>query len=108
MSNMKKKREKSVSLTEWEQATQRLAEYFCVTYFETGAEMWWVASEVGGVLCINDHFFDINDIADFVRYGYSREEMFEYYEQRLRWQELRKEVINIKSWIKMDQPDKSY
>jgi hypothetical protein len=70
-------------LENWEWYTNDFAVYFAIKYFGKDNERWWVANEVGGVYHINDYFFNMTDMVDFVRYKYSRKQMFEYYEYSL-------------------------
>lgn len=85
-------------LTKWEQETDRLANLFVRHYFDREADTYWVADEIGGVLYVNDHFFDLNDIVDFIRYRYSKKKMFEYYDYALKMHEDKKTLINIKNY----------
>jgi hypothetical protein len=71
-------------LKQYEVAVQELAEYFAKRYFKKDYEMYWVADEIGGTLCVNDYFFDVYDIAYFVKYNYSAKDMFEYYDEKLK------------------------
>jgi hypothetical protein len=89
---------KSEFLKEWERATENLAQYFIARYFGDGADTYWVADEVGDVLYINDHFFNLSDIVDFIRYDYSKDKMFKYYDYRLENPKLR---VNIKNYLKL-------
>jgi 3-hydroxy-3-methylglutaryl CoA synthase len=89
---------KNEFLKEWERATENLAQYFIARYFGDGADTYWVADEIGGVLYINDYFFSLSDMVDFIRYGYSKDKMFEYYDYRLENPNLR---INIKNYLRL-------
>ena len=95
-------------IKDWERATENLAQYFARRYFiddfceDDEPEMWWVADEIGGVLHINDHFFNLKDIVDFIRYDYSKKKMFEYYEYALDCRTKEKDyIINIKNYKKL-------
>lgn len=88
----------------WEYFTRDLARYFARKYFGSDAEAWWVADEIGGVYCINDYFFNLNDMVDFIRYKYSAKKMFEYYEYSLDFLSKRKNdhlPICIRDWKKL-------
>jgi hypothetical protein len=87
-------------IEEWEEATENLKEYFVDKYFKD-AEYWWVADEVGGVLYVNDYFFDLADVVDYIRYNYPRKKMFEYYEYQLKCDGEGVTPINIKNYISL-------
>jgi hypothetical protein len=84
-------------LKEWERATENLKEYFISKYF-TETEAWWVSDEIGGVLYVNDHFFNLEDIVDYIRYNYSKDKMFENYEYKMKCIEEKVIPINIKNY----------
>ena len=88
-------------LKNWEFATNKLTESFVRKYFDSQADQWWVADEVGGVFHVNDYFFSLSDMVDFIRHRYSVDHMFEYYDYRLEIAEKdRSELpINIKNWL---------
>lgn len=93
-------------IKEWERATDNLAQYFSAKYFGDGADIHWIANEIGGVLYINDYFFNLSDIVDFIRYEYSKEKMFEYYDYRLNEKAVfHNSPVNIKNWIKLKTND---
>lgn len=93
---------KNEKIERWENETQELANYFASRFFGKEPEMYWIADEIGGCLSINDHFFSVNDIVDFIRYKYTPKKMFEYYEYRLERLENKADyTINIKNYLKL-------
>jgi hypothetical protein len=89
------------TLKSWEKITQELTDLFIKKYFGKDAEWYWVADEIGGVLYVNDRFFNLSDIVDFLKCGYTPKQMFRYYDYRLENQEKGKPVINIKNYLKL-------
>lgn len=92
-------------LHEWEDSTDDLVNYFISKYFGNfeDSEHWWVADEIGGVLYVNDYWFSVSDIVDFIRYKYSKKMMFKYYDYKLEYGSKEKHskndyLINIKSY----------
>lgn len=83
-------------LTKWEKETQSLTNLFVRHYFGKDADSYWVADEIGGVLYVNDYFFSMHDMVEFIRCRYSKEKMFEYYEYRLQHSNDDAPPINIK------------
>ena len=94
-------------IADWEQYTQRVADVFVNKYFgKNASDVYWIGEDIGGVMVINDYFFDLSDMIDFLRYNYSTDDMFEYYELRMDY-ELKKDnnpntfMANIKNWKKL-------
>jgi hypothetical protein len=86
-------------LKEWEDASQKLTDCFIDKYFGKDATyVHWVADEIGGIVNINDYFFDLSNITDFLRCGYSKKEMFGYYNYRT---DEGCPTLNIKNWRKL-------
>jgi len=85
-------------LKDYEKACDMLANEFAHKYFSKGVEIWWIADEVGGVLCVGDYFFNIRDIADFIRYKYTRKMLFKYYDYVFKEHQAKRIPINIKNF----------
>jgi len=92
---------KTVILENWEKATKELTDFFINFYFgkTVRTDWYWVGEETGGCLFINDYFFDLNDIVDFIRYNYSKKDMFAYMKEVEENNFKRKS--NIKNWKKL-------
>ena len=70
-------------LKQWQIETDKLADHFIERYFGKNIERYWIADEIGGVLSVADYFFGVSDIVEFLRYHYSKDKMFEYYDYNL-------------------------
>lgn len=70
-------------ISEWEYNTDALAEEFARKYFGRDNENWWVGGEVGSVLCVNDHFFNLDRIVEALKYRATITQLFMYYELEL-------------------------
>ena len=66
-------------LKQWEEETEMLTEYFVERYFGKDADWFWIAGDVGGCIEVGDYFFNLANIVDFIRYKYTRKQMFEWY-----------------------------
>ena len=89
-------------LQNYENAINDLVDYFCWKYFRGVAlDTYWVADDVGGVYFINDYFFNVSDMVDFIKNNYTQNEMFDYYDYALKQHEKNKTPINIKNWRKL-------
>ena len=89
-----------LALEAWQNTTNSLMELFVEKYFGKDAEYWWVGDCIGEVLYVNDRFFGLTDIVDFIQYRYTVDQMFDYYDYRLDLQEKGESPINIKNWKK--------
>lgn len=92
---------RNIRLENWEKETENLKDYFIARYFDTPVDVYWVNSEIGGVLVINDYFFSLQDIVDYIKYDYSKKKMFERYDYVLRCMEDNRVIINIKHYKKL-------
>lgn len=86
-------------------AVERIAMFFTKRYFGNSysySSRDWVALDIGGVLMVNDHFFNVDDMIQYMKNKYTRKEMFAYYEYALgiRSEGEDKLPVNIKHWKK--------
>lgn len=94
-------------LKEWEEKTSQLTDYFVERYFgkKEDVDYYWVADDIGGCLSVADYFFNIEDIVDFIKYHYSKDMMFKYYDYQLDYHSKKKTkndyLINIKNYKKL-------
>ena len=88
-------------LKKLEDSIQALTDYFVTKYFGKGTEdVYWIADDIGGVLHVNDYFFSLSDIIEFLKYGYTTKQMFDYYDYRMILGD-QDAPINIKNWRKL-------
>lgn len=85
-------------LTKWQQSTVDLSQYFVNHYFGRDTEAYWIADDIGGCLYVNDYFFNLGTMVDFIKYSYSKNKMFEYYQYTLDCNDKKKIPINIKNY----------
>jgi hypothetical protein len=85
-------------LNNWEKKTNDLCNFFIEKYFGKDADTYWIAEEVGSVLYVNDHFFNLNNIIDFLKYKYSKNKMFEWYDYQMDCAYKEESPINIKNY----------
>ncbi len=91
-------------IEQYEDACNSLRDVFIEKYFgkKTETEFYWIADQIGGCLYINDRFFSVEDLVDFMKCNYTADEMFLYYDKRLESAEGGDDAyINIKSWKKL-------
>ena len=96
------KRMQKIDLELWYISTQNLAKYFEKKYFGKELEdSYWIADEIGGVYCIADYFFDLSSITDYLKYRYTTDQMFNYYEYALELGMNDKTPVCIRDWKKL-------
>jgi len=73
------------AIANWEWTTQEIANLFVEKYYgrKYEVEAWWVGGEVGGVYFINDTFFNLDQMRDFLRFNYPKKKMFDYMDYQL-------------------------
>lgn len=86
------------AIANWEWTTQEIANLFVEKYFGKENDAWWIGNEVGGVLGIGDYFFNVDQMADFLKYNYSKKKMFDYYFYSLEMHEKGEKPWNIKTY----------
>ena len=86
-------------LNNYYDSVQSITDYFVKKYFgKDVSDVYWIADDIGGVLAVNDYFFSLTDMVDFLKYGYKTQEMFDYYDYSLKFCQRVKIPINIKNW----------
>lgn len=96
-------------IIEYYKACTQITKLFKKTYFNNKTEDWWVGAEIGGALFINDYFFNMNDMVQYIKHKYPVNKMFEHYEYKLEIIEsnLRRDknkqlpVVNIQSYLQL-------
>ena len=69
------------SILFWEIATNIIKDIFVKRYFGKDlSDVYWIAGEVGTVLVVNDYFFSLDDMINYLRYHYSSKMMFKHYQ----------------------------
>lgn len=64
-------------------AVEELTKHFCNKYFKGVYEYDvndWAGGEIGGVICINDYWFNLNHIVVAFTYKATKKELFGYYD----------------------------
>jgi hypothetical protein len=97
---MKKPDQKKVAVEVYEQAADYVAEVFTEFYFEE-AGFYWIAEEIGGMISVNDHFFSLGNMVDYIRNEYTVDQMFKHYDYTFEEAMEKRSPINIKNWRKL-------
>jgi len=83
-------------------AVEDLTKLFCKRYFKDTYEYDvndWVASDIGGVICINDYFFGMNYIETAIKHKATKKELFDYYDYSLENYES-KSIISFENYLR--------
>lgn len=71
-------------LTFYYQSCNEVADMFAKQYFcdkgMTDLEEWWVAGDIGTVICINDYYWNMEDMVEALNVGVNKKTIFEYYD----------------------------
>ncbi len=92
------------TLQEYESAVHKITVIFAHKYFgndyhyNTGD---WVNLVVGGCVHINDYYFQFDEILQYLKYRYTKKQMFEYYDYDLDMRNKGKSPICIRDWKKL-------
>lgn len=74
----------SKKLENYYKAVEELTKEFCKKYFKGVYEYNvndWAGGEIGGVISINDYYFDFKDIEIALKYSAKEKELFDYYDE---------------------------
>ena len=82
----------------WEDVSDILAHRFTQRYFGKDIEYYWIADEIGGTIEVVDYYFSLDDMIQFTRHKYTKNQMFEYYEYARAMQLQDETPINIRNW----------
>jgi len=97
---------KAMALTMWEESTNDFVEYFEKRYFgKVDTDSYWVAKYTGGTYVIADYFFSLDDMVAYVRYSYSKDEMFKHYNYSLEALTSQHTVVCIRDYRKLKNHD---
>lgn len=93
---------KNIYIEDYEKSCDELAKEFVRKYFGKDTEYYWIGDEVGGVLSVADYFFNMSHMVDFIRYKYTKNMMFEYYDYSMEYGMKKHKstdyLINIKNY----------
>lgn len=92
---------KNKQLENWEKATQELTSLFLKKYFDNPTDYYFVADDIGGVLYVNDYFFNLDRIVEAIKYKATEKQLFDFYDLEIETLTKGKEMdINFRNYIK--------
>lgn len=82
-------------------AIEDLTKVFCEKYFKDvykyNIEDW---VDIGGVICINDYWFSLNDIEISIKYNATKKELFDFYDYNLDKNLKIENVMSFENYLK--------
>ncbi len=86
-------------LEAWEKATLELVDAFVKKYYgENASDVYWIGDEIGGILVVNDQYWNINNVVDALRWNCSKERLFKWYELFIESRE--SPCVNLRNYAK--------
>lgn len=66
-------------------AANQIADFFIKKYFGIPRpnDFYWVGGQVGSVAHINDYYFDLLEMIEYLKNSASRKQLFDYYDYAL-------------------------
>lgn len=90
-----------LKLKEYNKICDHIAKIFCMKYFSTD-DFYWVADDcIDGPLYVNDYWFSLEDMLNYMRYKYTSKQMFEHYDYALEKRTEDECPICIRDWKKL-------
>lgn len=91
-----------ITLRNYENAVEALAQEFAKKYYESDCYFYWIGDEIGGTLVINDEFWNLDRIVEAIRLKPTSDQLFDFYNYELECYSRSKKVgINFGSFLKM-------
>ena len=87
-------------IDQYEFASESIAKFFCKKHFQ-GDEHHWIAGDIGGMIEINDHYFNVMDMLQYLKNQYTSKQLFHYYEEALKAHEKRYFIPTIENYKKL-------
>ena len=87
-------------ITQFEIISEQIAKYFCDKYFKS-SDYYWIGKKIGSMLNINDYYFSLEDMLDYMRHEYTPKQMFEHYDYALEERSVDKYPICIRDYKKL-------
>ena len=91
----------NIAIKEYNGICDRIVDIFAKKYFGSITVNMWVASETGGVIIMGDYFFNMTDMIDYMKYKYSKKEMFEHADYVVECAIKNESPTNIKNYKKL-------
>lgn len=88
-----------IIIDDYEHACEKIAIFFAKKYFGDYYEYSsgdWGWQNIGGVININDYYFNVDQMLHYLKYKYSKKQMFEHYNYYLDGGE-----VCIRDWKKL-------
>lgn len=86
---------------EYEEICAKVANEFNIKYFPEEAEVYAAGDDATGIWFFSDYFFRVDHMYQYMKYGYTLEQMLDREEKLLDALFIQETIPNIKNWIKL-------
>lgn len=88
-------------IKEYNRIAESIGAYFCSKYFKTD-DFYWIADDrIDGPLHVNDMFFSLEDMLNYMRYKYTANQMISHYYYALDCASNGDGYVCIRDWKKL-------
>ena len=100
------------ALKNYQEECQNMADTFIEWYYcdddikSSDVEWSWVADQVGGVLCVNDHFWSMNDLVEIFSLQPTESQLWDWKSECDEAAFRGKTSMNLRSWLKLNNNSK--
>lgn len=88
-------------IKEFEIISESIGTYFCNKYFKTDNFHFVADDRIDGPLYVNDYWFSLEDMLNYMKYKYTVKQMFEHYDYALEERTKDENPICIRDWKKL-------
>ena len=91
------------NLENYYKAVEELTKHFCNKYFKDVYEYDvndWVVCDIGGIICINDYWFNLSNIEIAIKYKATKKELFGFYEYNLKKHMAKENCVSFENYLK--------
>ena len=89
----------NIVIKEYKAICNQIFDIFVDKYFHGDAETQW-GDEVGGIIFIDDYHFSITDMLEYMKYKYSKKDVFKYHNYAMDCEIKNISPTNIKNYKK--------
>ena len=95
------------ALKSYQVECQHMADTFIEWYYcdddiiPSNVEYFWVGDHIGGILCINDHFWNMTDLIDIFELQPTPEQLFQWNNEHTDAAMEKREFPNLRNWLKL-------
>lgn len=87
-------------IKQYEKIVGHTLDYFIVKYFGKleDVDYYWIGNHIGGCCHINDYFFSVEEMLDYMRNSATQKQMFDHYDYALNEEEQDRTPLTFKHY----------